>query len=332
MRKWTPELEYAFEVVISTAYALAVITTCVRLYRRRLVGRLWWDDWLALVSCLGSTWMFVSFWMKDESKGGITPTRGYRKAWFSMSILVSWTTIWLTRMSLALGTARIFPPQHPAHRLTQLAVRAFAFVLVSFLVAFGAQCAPASAWVPPPGVHDTRIMCFTPVSSVYYPAVAGLLADVFLIAVPICALWMLLSAFAASIVITLATIPILVFQAVPETWEPMKSEMRFRIGWLETATSVVVCNLIVIASYVFRLLHGPSIRGGPSSATAESYSLESRNQDGVSRSSSGSILSFTDISSPEVDSEDHRRTMSFGIGYIENWDDYNPDTMQSGYR
>ncbi|KAF5328542.1 hypothetical protein D9611_014837 [Ephemerocybe angulata] len=342
MRKFTPELERAFQVIVSCTYAVAIITTFVRLYRRRTVGRLWWDDWLAFASVLGSIWTSILFWLNDGGpEGSITATRTYSKARFFMGMVVSWTTIWLTRMSLAFGTSRIFPPQHPAHRLGLLAVRAFAFVLVTFLVAFTSQCAPASGWEPPPGVHGTRTMCFAPISGIYYPGIAGLLADAFLIALPIRALWklkasrafkwMLLSAFAASTIVTLTTIGLVIFQALPETWEPMKSETRFRLGFIEAATSVIVCNLIVLVSYVFRVLHGPSIRGGGSSAAANEYSLETRIGTGISHSDSHSAFSFTDTSS-QVESENTGGTRSFGIDYIEAWDDYDPDTMQSASR
>jgi hypothetical protein len=171
-----------------------------------------------------------------------------------------------TRISLALGTSRLFPPRHIAHRIGLASAIIFACFSIALLTAVIVECAPASSWGPPPGMPKEKVMCFIPKSSVYYSVSGaplpfqtfsapdrgpttftafpvGLLADVVLTAIPVWLLWrlktsrsyrrLLLPGLCAGIVITMPTVALIVFQALPPSWEPMKSETRLRINFVE---------------------------------------------------------------------------------------------------
>ncbi|TEB33654.1 hypothetical protein FA13DRAFT_1730707 [Coprinellus micaceus] len=326
MRSFTPGLERAFNVVVSLTYSIAVTTTLLRLYRRRRFGRFWWDDWFAFLSLLGSLWLFVLFWLKVVPPGSPLSTLRSWKTRYWMGMLIYWITLWFTRISLALGTSRLFPPRHIAHRIGLASAIIFACFFIALLTAVVVECAPASSWGPPPGMAKEKVVCFIPKSSVYYSVSVGLLADVVLTAIPVWLLWrlktsrsyrrLLLPGLCAGIVITMPTVALIVFQALPPSWEPMKSETRLRINFIEAATSVTMCNLVVTVTYVLRLLYGSSMQRGGPPATTESHSLTSIHRPGRSSANSHSIISFTDISEPG------------GCSWDDEWSSYDPDTME----
>jgi len=142
-------------------------------------------------------------------------------------------------------------------------------------VMVGVECSGNSAWQTPPGV--SRVMCFIPQSAIYYSATVGFISDIYLVLVPVIALWnlkapanfrlMLRATFTGSVVITFVTTLIVIFQNLPDDLEPWRSETRVRLNYLESAVSIVVCNLIVVVPYVYRLVYGQSITGSHAAAT-----------------------------------------------------------------
>jgi len=81
-------------VVICFFYALAFATTGVRLWRRYTVGRLWWDDVLALLSVCGGVWLFILYWMKEVPKDSVMTQEHFSRVRFWMGALMAWITLW----------------------------------------------------------------------------------------------------------------------------------------------------------------------------------------------------------------------------------------------
>jgi hypothetical protein len=55
---------------LATAFhTLAIVTTIFRLYHRRKLGRLWVDDWWALVSLIFDIVHLATVWIRNDDRG-----------------------------------------------------------------------------------------------------------------------------------------------------------------------------------------------------------------------------------------------------------------------
>ena len=165
------------------------------------------------------------------------------------------TSCRLTRISLALGIARIFPPRHITRRFSiGLAFLSTALCLM-LIIQISAVCSRQ------PMLRE-RAVCIWPLSLrvlvivggwyfaaliFYYcladPSVASCLADLFLVVTPLYKLWkvrlpkeqrrLILGGFTAGFTTTAITLVCAGFQYAPTDWEPAKGFIRGNLTFFE---------------------------------------------------------------------------------------------------
>ncbi|KAG2069743.1 hypothetical protein BDR04DRAFT_673316 [Suillus decipiens] len=226
-------------VVGSVFHVTAMLCTIFRLVYRGWTHHLWWEDAWAAFAMILDVICVLCLWK------------------YTLTSLPSWTfsvaftsIVWAARMSMIFSIIRI--TNHSGRRyqgwITYLITVSFACMWAAVLVQKNVTCVFAC--------HVTEIAALLQMST-------DIVADVSLIAAPL-QFWknarlsrnskiLIFSTFGASLLITAITIPhsIMLFYSASET--------TLIIAHVKAALSLVICNLLVIVTFVYRTCWKESI-------------------------------------------------------------------------
>ncbi|KIK91736.1 hypothetical protein PAXRUDRAFT_830571 [Paxillus rubicundulus Ve08.2h10] len=241
-----PPQVWAREVKISgsVVHGLAIFITSFRLLYRWYMSRFWWEDaWAALalvfdIACLVSVWM--------ESPPQIP------RALPPMNIMANWILsvtltciIWCARMSILCSIVRI---ANPSPKLRRVAY-GIAVVLLTTAIALVAQKI----------VMCSMDSCKFTMHVAITQLVTDVVSDAMLVAASVRFLrdvklsrnrrLLILSAFSASVLITGVTI----LHSVLLLQRPTTGTIV--IGHVKAGLSLLVCNALVLVTFVYRVCH-----------------------------------------------------------------------------
>ncbi|KIJ64223.1 hypothetical protein HYDPIDRAFT_167963 [Hydnomerulius pinastri MD-312] len=228
---WSPEVKISGSVV----HGLAILTTVFRLSYRCYMSRFWWEDAWAAIALIADIACLVSVWTQ------IAPQTHIMSNWL-LSVTLT-VVLWAARMSILYSIIRIANPPPKLRRIAYCIVALFltmgvALVAQKFVICEQDLC---------------RVM--TPVAIAQL--VTDIVSDAILVAAPIRFLRdvklsqsrrvLILSAFSASILISGVTIlhSVLLFK-VPTTGTIV-------IGHVKAALSLIVCNALVVVTFIYRV-------------------------------------------------------------------------------
>jgi hypothetical protein len=229
------EINYSrLGVVGSVSHGIAIVCTIFRLVYRAWTRRIWWEDAWAAVSLISDVFCLACIWINST----VLPS------WVLAVALTS--VLWAARMSVIFGIIRIANHSgRKAHKwITHLIAVSFACMWVALLVQKVNVCIFQACKMSEPVALSQLI--------------TDVIADFSLIAAPL-QLWknvglsrsrkiLVMSSFGASIIITAITIPhsIILFRPLSET--------TLIFAHVKAAVSLIICNVLVIVTFAYRVL------------------------------------------------------------------------------
>ncbi|KAF9493215.1 hypothetical protein BDN71DRAFT_1450600 [Pleurotus eryngii] len=247
--------------LIAIPHGLAVIATLFRLFDRHRMRRLWWDDFWAFVALLMDIPLMIAFFLRPESGSGsaILPINS-RVAICWIGLIMFPCVLWGSRLSIAASILRLCPPGSIWRRITFFTGILFGFMWSGLVIMRSYFCGRDSSWHSKPSVQ-----CFFPKSVGTFTLVTDIVADVILIAIPVIMMWgvpmvkqlrrLFFAVFAASILTSLASIVFVTFLFGARGWGPGLSVIVTVTSHLEAAIALLVCNILVIVTYFYRVSH-----------------------------------------------------------------------------
>ncbi|KAG2058149.1 hypothetical protein BDR06DRAFT_852570, partial [Suillus hirtellus] len=249
------------KVVELVLHSIAIICTIFRLMYRGWMRHLWWDDaWAALsliadVVCLACIW-YLNSYSKNNMFLPLT-------AW---ALTISFTTVlWAARMSVIFSIIPV--ATHSTYKIhsqiTYLIAVSFGCMWAALLTQKITICEFHSCYMGKSVALSLLIsQCLCAFLGCYGPQItritADIIADVSLVAAPLYLMKnmrlsrskksLVQSAFGASLLITAVTIThsILILLNVYNT-------VTLMFAHLKAALSLIVCNLLVIVAFLYRI-------------------------------------------------------------------------------
>lgn len=219
-------------VMGSISHSIAILCTIFRLVYRSWTHHFWWEDAWAAFALIADVACWICIWIDAR---------------FSPWILaVSFTSVmWAARMSIVFSIIRITNQSGCGihQRITYVIAGSFACMWAGLVAQKINICQ----------FHACRMAGSVALSQL----ITDVIADTFLVAAPL-HLWrnlrfprrrkiLIMSAFSATILITVITIPhsIILFKIQRET--------PLLLAHVKAALSLIICNLLVIVTFVYRV-------------------------------------------------------------------------------
>ncbi|KAI9567969.1 hypothetical protein HD554DRAFT_801322 [Boletus coccyginus] len=246
-----------------SVFLIAFILTSFRLWFRYHIRRLWWDDFWAVITficdavCMATAWTLTAPldnpYINIESLPTPALSRYAHVVSFWLSILFYTCSIWFARLSIAFSMVRIVPPARSVSMTVFGAGGVFACMWAYILACKSVVCAMDTSW------YDTLpIGCPMPNWVALSEVLTDVLSDVILVALPFGLLWrvklpsnqriMILSVFSASILVSVVSVVHTVYLVRSVTF------ISGITAQMEAAISLIVCNLLVIVTFVYRVI------------------------------------------------------------------------------
>ncbi|TFK39315.1 hypothetical protein BDQ12DRAFT_604131, partial [Crucibulum laeve] len=244
---------------ITLLHSLAIFSTLHRLYHRYNARKLWWDDYVTLVPLLMELINVVVLWLQFINSGAFRYTKRKAILYYLLAIPVFFI-IWFSRISLALSLVRVFPPNC---RPRQFAIGlAAAFCMVFLLLIsweLNLRCGDAAKLDPVDFIHCPIDHSRLAIAGVTFDIVA----DTLLIGSSLHLLWrvrlpanqrrLVLTLFSASILTLLSAVTLCACTFSPLIDKnPYPELIRSMIVHLEMAIALIVCNILVVVTCIYR--------------------------------------------------------------------------------
>ncbi|KAG1725331.1 hypothetical protein EDB19DRAFT_1644112 [Suillus lakei] len=238
-----------WKVTGAVSHGIAILCTSFRLVYRGWTRHLWWEDAWAAFALISDVVCLVWIWTHTSSSCEYLTS--HSKIYLTFTSVPVWTfavaftsVVWAARMSIVFSIIRLanFPGCKYHKWITYLIAVSFACMWVALIVQKVDTCV---------------FVCQTTESVALSQMITDVIADVSLIAAPL-QFWknvglsrkskiLILSAFGASLLITIIAIPhsIMLFQSATET--------TLIMAHVKAALSLVICNLLVIVTLAYRV-------------------------------------------------------------------------------
>ncbi|KAG1756347.1 uncharacterized protein EDB91DRAFT_1041441 [Suillus paluster] len=227
------------QVTVTTFHILAIIITTFRLAYRQSRHQLWWDDALTAAAMITGAITLVAYHESDQ----------VRVAARWCTIVFFTTCLWLSRLSIVFSIIRLAPREDRMRRIAQWAAIIFAALCVMMLAQKSYICAHSN--------HQERIDCVLGSSVAAAQLATDFVSDITLVLMPIRLLReihlpkdqrvLVISVFSTGIIVSLASIVHVVFVVQLDVY------MQSITAQVELALSLIVCNLLVIVTYIYKV-------------------------------------------------------------------------------
>ncbi|KIK02475.1 hypothetical protein K443DRAFT_96805 [Laccaria amethystina LaAM-08-1] len=291
-------------------HSIALVSTIFRIVQRWSASRLWWDDVLLLLplgidaTYLASLWKLYHRSFVLASAFDKTLIDSF---WFTTLLWL--LVIWSCRTSLALSMARIFPPGHHSRRSFLTLAFYFVVTFILCIVTLSVVCRTGNK------IMYSGESC---IKAGMMATALDLSGDTLLTLVPLVTFWrvglpqtqrrLILITFSASFMTLIPSIAfcVLLYGSIIGNFNLGSSEalITTMMAHVEAATSMIVCNLIVIIPFFYRIFR----RRQDSEAAEESTekSEETLNMHLPRSDEPTSRIEFTEISDPTWTSLEQR--------------------------
>ncbi|KAF9558837.1 hypothetical protein CPC08DRAFT_819094 [Agrocybe pediades] len=272
----------ASQVIITLLHVLALSSTVLRLLDRFFKQRMWWDDYLAVLPLCTDAIFLAMYWLSfGAGASGLSHSPFFSLFTYSLLHL---TTIWSSRIILALGLARIFPPGQKIRRVSLGLAALFCITGIGLIFSTTALCTKRGT----PFYRSTPASCTRGKGRVPLPAVIVLICDAVteasLVVVPFQVLRrmklpkhqkrLILLAGSASLFTFMTLVAFCVLWYGPFKFgngSRGPNTSNIIISHIEVTTCLTVSNLLVVVSFLYRMKRKVQFaRGRPMDSTAQS--------------------------------------------------------------
>lgn len=250
-------------IIVTVFNVFAIFLTAFRLGFRFYIRRLWWDDfWAALTSCCALVCIVATWTLSSPLDDPYIPTSTLGLAPQSRTThIISWwlavlsytCAVWFARLSIISSFIRIVPPSH-SHTAALAAASLFVVMWLFMMLAKVTPCAMEKSWYYLP-----FIQCPIPEWVAISEVITDSLADIILVCLPLRLLWrlrvpsdqraMILAVFSSSILTSIVSVIHTAYTIPPSFIGGITAN-------IEAAVNLVVCNLLVIVTFIYRVRHG----------------------------------------------------------------------------
>ncbi|KAF8153755.1 hypothetical protein B0H34DRAFT_753183 [Crassisporium funariophilum] len=262
-----PQSYLAWKVSLTFVHALAIGSGVYRLVHRFRLQKTWWDDYIVFVPLVLEIPSIVLFWIRFPHRFDPNvpiPSRLQALDSYWLSTLPFLTIIWSTRAILALSVARIFPPRHRARLASLILAYSMGIAWVACILVTTLSCKK---------LRSNKLLenelkdCIKGVGG--FPRVniflftVDFLADAILVAAPLVFFWkiklpraehrLILSVSCGSFLTLLSAIAFAALTISNINLGEDSFLIIAGLGRLEAAVSLMVCNLAVVITCLYRL-------------------------------------------------------------------------------
>ncbi|KAJ8582417.1 hypothetical protein M405DRAFT_830698 [Rhizopogon salebrosus TDB-379] len=244
------QMKAAASVVQVMAIALTVFRVWFRLYIRRF----WWEDAFAVSAGLFAVAKMITSWILLNSKG----TTAAVAFWITTFMFPCIT--WSARMSILLSITRIARPTRWLFRFSLGFATIFSLMWAGSMVQRALTCDYSDK---PSPVNHTAPFCNIYGSTAVYEVTISCVADAMLVAFSFRLLWnlnlptrqrrMIRIIFSSGIIMSLFSL----FHAATNFVSSIAGIATVAVN-LETSSSLIICNLLVIVTCAYRVLNRKS--------------------------------------------------------------------------
>ncbi|KAF9523647.1 hypothetical protein CPB83DRAFT_681698 [Crepidotus variabilis] len=250
-RKLTKPSEEDALAILIICHTFAMLSASFRLAYRYHIRRLWWDDFWAFVA-LGSEVISVATYFSIPTSPDARSI-GVEQAGRYLDLFFYTTAVWAARLTVSVTIVRLLPPG-PLRRGSVWVSGLFAFFWFAMVLQKMILCEIKL------GKHD--VQCILPFETAVVELCTCILGDIWLISVPVYMVYkmklrreyhsLIMSLFMCGIFTTLGSVVHKVFLLLGEiAWSAITAQ-------IEVAISIVVSNMLVLVTYLYRRFHHPS--------------------------------------------------------------------------
>jgi len=257
----------AWKSCITILQAISIGSTIIRLGHRWCTKRMWWDDWIAIIPLLGNCLYVVIMWL---DLGGGVDSGSFSllfSPWFGTFMF--YTIVWVSRVSLALSIARIFPSRHNCRRFALGLTAFFLMIYIANILMSTFDCYKlSSSWYNMP-FQDCIQNRKGALVGVYATVVLDLLADLLLVISPLTMLWkvklpkqqrrLILVLFSSSMIPLLASVAYCIIWGLSAKIGPDSFLISRILSQLQAGISLLVCNLLVVTMLFYRIVRRENV-------------------------------------------------------------------------
>ncbi|KAF8806897.1 hypothetical protein BYT27DRAFT_7101075 [Phlegmacium glaucopus] len=265
----SPAVSLCRSVCVTIIHIFAICLTFLRLFHRHNISRLWWDDYLAALASIVDCGAIIDLWLGLKSSKPLLDTSFQSlMARYLIGFLCIITVQWATRIALALAFARIFPPRATARHYAICLAILFLCLFIAIIIQAILFCRDTSAWI-----SFSLVQCNFHGEILIFLVAANILSDALLVFSPLYTLRrlrlpdeerrLIYFCFTGSALMSMSCIATTVFLFAPETWEPARGNIRVILGYLEGSVSLIVCNLLVIVTYFYKVFRQERVTETP---------------------------------------------------------------------
>ncbi|KAF8963012.1 hypothetical protein BDZ97DRAFT_1065676 [Flammula alnicola] len=260
------QLSVRWAVIITVFHVVAISSTVFRVFHRCRRRQMWFDDYLVIVPLVVDCAYLSTFWISFGYKYGLAQTSDDAMLAYFVATVAHFTILWFSRISLALSLARIFSTQHLARRIS-LSLAGVFFSMYCLIICLTTALCQGQGH---PWYRINEADCF---KGPQHIAIAGVIsvtadfvADILLVVCPFLMLRklrlprnqrrLIVAAFSASV---LTLIPVSIFCAFWYGRLDLGSHatlLKLVAGHVVVTTALLVCNLLVITMFFFRIFRG----------------------------------------------------------------------------
>ncbi|KIJ91679.1 hypothetical protein K443DRAFT_14202 [Laccaria amethystina LaAM-08-1] len=250
--------------IVSVFQITALSVTIFRVYHRFKTSRMWWDDYVVVLVFMLDTLGFVNVWYGYSHHFDTFYLDGRLLFNFFLTYVFQFSTVWLTRVSLALSIARIFPKGHRARRISAALAIIFILNLIITVTVLNMTCQGGGvSWWKVTGKY-----CGKGPKRVFVGGVVSIileiLSDVVLTATPLAILWRVNLPLRSKRVIRVAfsgsVLMLVLFTACCIVWfdpglnpKPGTALITtMTLSQIEMAVSLIVCNFLVTTTLLYK--------------------------------------------------------------------------------
>lgn len=281
--------------VLLLLHCLGISASLARLVYRIRTRRFWWDDFWAFVAVLSDLVFLMAFSINVVASN----YRASEARKFLILVAVT-STLWGSRMSIAIAIVRLVPPGH-GQRMAKGAAVLFSLIWCGLLTEKLYACQNQSS--------TSRIFqCLLPIRAGILEICMDIVGDLWLICSPAYLLWnvklnhrrqiLIFSVFASDLFVTVASIihGVHILQ--------QKQAAILISANVELGLSLIICNLLVLATWLYSRIYPADqeqdVTTSVNYPTTSSASRRLRHPDAPIYGFEGSVLVLTQISSPSI--------------------------------
>ncbi|KAH7923544.1 hypothetical protein BV22DRAFT_574771 [Leucogyrophana mollusca] len=238
------------KVVATVLEGLAMLLTVFRLSHRLRIRRFWWEDAWALLGLLCTLAVLASGWVHILTLSTAS----------HVSIVTFWIytfsftcVVWSVRMSVLLSITRMIYPNKPLRHLMHGVAALFILLFGGLIIQKAYKCGSSLTWYT-----STSLSCHLPRPMASYELASDIVSDTILVSLPLRLLWriklprrerkMFLAVFSSSLVMSVVSM----FHATTQL--ARINSLISTATDFEVALCLIVCNLLVVVAFIYRLV------------------------------------------------------------------------------